>query len=112
MLSDKLHNLRKQHGYSQTELARLLHVSQSTITSWETAKAVPSSTAIKQLANLFSVSADYLLDIQENKTTPDLSYLNSKEDIFTYEGKKVSKRDIDLIRHILETGEYESDEEY
>lgn len=107
MLSDKLRSLRKQHGYSQIELSKLLHVSQSTITSWETGKADPSSTAIKQLANLFSVSTDYLLGVQESKTTPDLAYLNSDEDIFTYEGKKIPKRDIELIKHILETGEYE-----
>lgn len=106
MLSDKLHTLRKQHGYSQVELAKLLHVSQPTITSWEKGNAEPSSKAIKQLANLFSVSTDYLLGVQENKTTPDLAYLNSDDDIFTYEGKKIPKRDIELIKHILETGEY------
>ena len=33
--------------------------------------------------------------------------LRPKEKIFSYEGKEIPKRDLELIRRILETGEYD-----
>lgn len=61
MIGDKIRNLRNQHRLSQAELSKDLHVSQQTITKWETGKAEPSSSAIASIAKRFNVSADYLL---------------------------------------------------
>lgn len=41
-----IRDLRKQHRLSQTELAKAVHVSQATVTAWETGKAEPSSSAL------------------------------------------------------------------
>lgn len=57
----KIRELRKQHRLSQTELAKQIHVSQATVTSWETGRADPSSSALNTLADFFGVSSDYLL---------------------------------------------------
>lgn len=108
MLPDKIRSLRKQHGYSQIELAKLMDVSQPTITSWETGRADPSSSAIKQLANIFSVSTDYLLGMKKTDTPKqvELSPVTDKNAIFTYEGKRIPEKDLEIIKRILETGEY------
>ncbi len=36
-----------------------------------------------------------------------ISQTDSEEKIFSYEGKEIPKRDLELIRRILETGEYD-----
>lgn len=56
-----IRDLRKQHRLSQTELAKAVHVSQATVTAWETGKAEPSSSALNTLASFFNVTSDYLL---------------------------------------------------
>ena len=61
MLKDKIKELRKQHGWTQAELAKKLSVSQQTIGSWEVGRAEPNSDALTKLAQLFNVTTDYLL---------------------------------------------------
>lgn len=41
MIGDRIRELRTSHRLSQTELSKLLHVSQQTITKWENGKAEP-----------------------------------------------------------------------
>ena len=55
MIGDKIRDLRNRKRLSQTELSKILHVSQQTITKWETGKAEPSSSAIANIAKYFSV---------------------------------------------------------
>lgn len=50
-----IRDLRKQHRLSQTELAKAVHVSQATVTAWETGKAEPSSSALNTLASYFNI---------------------------------------------------------
>lgn len=67
MIGQTIRDLRKQRKISQTELAKILHVSQQTVTTWETGKAEPSSSAISSLADYFNVTTDYLLGRPEKK---------------------------------------------
>ena len=75
MLKDRIKELRKQHGWTQAELAKKMSVSQQTIGSWEVGRAEPNSEALTKLAHLFNVSTDYLLS---NHKTPEWA---TKEDI-------------------------------
>ncbi|WP_263848938.1 helix-turn-helix domain-containing protein [Limosilactobacillus equigenerosi] len=52
---------------SQTELGRLVGVSQTTITAWENNKAEPTSGAVTRLAEIFNISTDYLLGSKKRK---------------------------------------------
>lgn len=61
MIGDRIRDLRNRKRLSQTELAKLLHVSQQTVTKWETGKSEPSGSAINSIADYFNVSADWLL---------------------------------------------------
>lgn len=59
---EKLRNLRKSKNLLQSDIAKKLNVSTSAVGMWEQGRAQPDSWCIKQLANLFNVTTDYLLD--------------------------------------------------
>ncbi len=61
ILADKIINERKKAGWSQEELAEKLGVSRQAVSKWESAQSVPDLNRILQMAELFSVSTDYLL---------------------------------------------------
>lgn len=73
-LSDRLRQLRQTHGYSQTDLAQKLGVSQNTITSYESGRTEPGITMLVKLAAIFGVTSDYLIGInpQASDTDTDL----------------------------------------
>ncbi len=60
-LSEKLTLLRKEHGYSQEELAERCGVSRQTISKWELDVALPETEKILLLSRIFRVTADVLL---------------------------------------------------
>ena len=97
-----IRDLRKQHRLSQTELAKAVHVSQATVTAWETGKAEPSSSALNTLASYFNVSADYLLGRKESENkTADLA---DKDTVFTYEGREIPPEDLEYMKRLLRGG--------
>ena len=103
MIGDRIRDLRNQRRISQTDLSKILHVSQQTVTKWETGKAEPSSGAISNLANFFGVSADFLLgtNTKEHNNTADLA---DKDTIFTYEGRPIPAEDLEYMKRILRGG--------
>lgn len=102
MIGQTIRDLRKQRKMSQTELAKILHVSQQTVTAWETGKAEPSSSAISSLADYFNVTTDYLLGRPEKKDdNAKTADIEDDDVIFTYEGRRIPKEDLELIRRIM-----------
>ena len=75
LLAENIKSLRKQKNMSQAELAKLLHVSQQTVGSWETGRAIPGSDTLKILADYFNVTTDYLLGrkVTNGTSSNDLS---------------------------------------
>lgn len=53
--------LRYEKGYNQTQFAKLLNKTQSTISDWENERSEPSIDDIKELSKFLNVSIDYLL---------------------------------------------------
>lgn len=60
-LGNKLTRLRKEHNYTQEQLAELMDVSRQSISKWESDIAYPETEKIIRLAKLFNVTTDYLL---------------------------------------------------
>jgi transcriptional regulator with XRE-family HTH domain len=56
--------LRKAAGLSQTELAQILAVPQSSVGYWETAAIPPRSDILPKLAKALGVSVEAILDIK------------------------------------------------
>lgn len=61
--SRKLRALRKQHGFSQKEMANCLEIDRSTYASYEIGRSLPSLGSVKAIAELLHVSSDFLLGI-------------------------------------------------
>ena len=64
-LSEKIIRLRKGRGLSQEELAERLGVSRQAVSRWESGTALPDAGTLRQISRLFEVSADYLLDEEQ-----------------------------------------------
>ncbi|MDT2756943.1 helix-turn-helix transcriptional regulator [Enterococcus asini] len=63
----RISDLRKRRGLNQEQLAEKLSVSPSTIAMWETNKRALKDDSLKQLADFFDVSTDYLLGRTDDK---------------------------------------------
>ena len=59
---EKIKEARKQCGLSQEQLAEKMAVSRSAVAKWEANNGLPDVDNLKSLAQLLSVSVDYLLD--------------------------------------------------
>lgn len=61
MLGGRIMLLRRGSGWSQTELARRLHISPSAVGMYEQGRREPSLQGLMEMATVFGVTADYLL---------------------------------------------------
>lgn len=66
-LAEKIQILRQEKGLSQEQLAERLGVSRQSVSKWETGQSRPDMDKLVVLAELFGVSADYLIR-EEEKT--------------------------------------------
>ena len=58
----KFKNLRKKNNLLQSDIAKKINVSASTIGMWEQGRNQPDNDSLIKIANIFNVSTDYLLD--------------------------------------------------
>ncbi len=74
-LPEKLKNLRIKHRYSQKQVAEILELSPSIISSYEKGERTPSVEVMLALSYLYRCSVDYLLgrkpEKEENKLNTD-----------------------------------------
>lgn len=83
MISERIKELRDQNGYTQSELAKKLHLSRSAVNAWEMGTSVPSTQFLVELANIFNVSTDYILGITKMESI-DISNLRIEEKEMIY----------------------------
>ena len=62
---EKLQQLRKQHNFTQEQLAEKLFVSRTAVSKWESGRGYPNLESLKCLSKLFSISIDELLSNDE-----------------------------------------------
>ena len=62
----RLRELRNKCGYTQNEIANKLNVSGQTILNWENGIYEPKICQLIELADLFNVSVDYLIERNTN----------------------------------------------
>lgn len=60
-IGQRLKEARTANDYSQQEVSEILHVSRSTISSWEIGRTYPSIELLVELSNLYELSLDQLL---------------------------------------------------
>lgn len=69
----RIAELRRQKHESQSNLAKIIHVSPSTIGMWETNQRAIKDDDLSKLADHFNVSTDYLLGKTDKKHYYDLT---------------------------------------
>jgi len=77
-LGDKIKELRKLRGLTQAELAKVIGVTTSAVSSYEILERQPSYDILIKIATFFNVSTDYLLGRSE-KDVVDITALNEKQ---------------------------------
>ena len=78
MIAEKIKILRENKGLSQKSLADKLGITRSSVNAWEMGISVPSTQYIVELASLFDVSTDYLLNFNDRKAI-NIEGLSDKE---------------------------------
>lgn len=85
MLSEKIKYCRKENGYTQEELAKILRdkyglgTDRAMISKWETGFQEPQIHTVTCLADLFGVSIDFLNDNRVRLRNPEIT-----EDVVTF----------------------------
>lgn len=68
--ASNLIKLRTEKGLTQAELGALLNYSDKTISKWERGEAIPDAFVLKQMAELFGVSVDFILSSHDKWEKP------------------------------------------
>lgn len=118
---ERIQELSKERGLSVRELGRKLEIGETTIYKWKT--QIPKLDVLEKVADYFDVSVDYLVGRTDKKLPFDrwekmygdavreeeevrynenkTSDLAENDVVFTFEGKKIPKEDLALIREII-----------
>lgn len=67
IFAENLSALRKKKGWTQLELADKLNYSDKAVSKWERGESLPDVVILKQIADLFEVSVDYMLTGEHTK---------------------------------------------
>ena len=110
-LSEKIIALRKEHKWSQKDIAEKVQIDHKNVSRWETGRSIPSTDAVAKLAEIFGVTTDYLLfdNVPRNGRVAinDSELLERFEEISTLneKDKEAIKRVIDAMIFKNKVGE-------
>ena len=80
-IGHKLKELRTAHGYTQEELAAILNVSRSTISSWEINRTYPDLSILVSLSELYDITVDQLIN-EDDKLVGTMANETKKNSAF------------------------------
>ena len=69
-IGERLAELREDRGLTQLELSKELHISNSSVSAYETGARVPNVETLKALAVFYDVTTDYLLGLTDDSISP------------------------------------------
>ncbi|EQB89764.1 Cro/Cl family transcriptional regulator [Clostridium sp. BL8] len=103
---NKIKHLRKKAGLSQDDLAAKLGVSQKSICNYENNTRFPKGQkVIKELADIFNVTVDYLISDTDDTTSKETLFISSTKNKFGYKGKNEAEMLIERTAAVLAGGE-------
>lgn len=68
MICDTIKEFRERAGLSQSALAKKIGVTRSAVNAWEMGLSIPTTQYIAELTQLFHVSADYMLGLDNTES--------------------------------------------
>ena len=92
MFAKRLRYLRQSRELNQVQLAEKLGVKKQSISNWENDNIMPSVEMLEKIADLFQVSADYLLGREEK----------SENSIQTLDVTGLTPRQLEHIRLLVD----------
>lgn len=95
-LGEKIKLLRKGKKISQEELANMLKINRNYLSRIETGKSEPTSSVLKNIAKIFNIDLNSLLDINNNdiENTDKIKYIVEN-------CKYLNDSDLDFIVRII-----------
>lgn len=101
----KLKELRKQKNLTQVEIAKILNMAQTTYANYELEKNQPPIDTLKQIADYYNVSLDYLCE-HETKGNIDTSTFSDLKKGCIYVLDKLNENNTAMVfgymTHILQ----------
>ena len=70
IIAQNIAELRRDNNMTQLELAEKLNYSDKAISKWERGESIPDVAVLKNIADIFLVSVDYLLEETHQKIAP------------------------------------------
>lgn len=96
-IGDTISQLRKQHNFSQSELADKINVSRTIIGNYERNTNTPSIDVIIKLARTFGVTVDFLIGESDNSSF-DMDIVERINDI-----QKMDKQTKEVLFNVIDT---------
>ena len=79
IIAKNIATLRKESEMTQFELAEKLNYSDKAVSKWERGESVPDITTLKQIADLFAVTVDYLLEEEHSQKKALIDFYKRKK---------------------------------
>ena len=105
VLSQRIHELRKQKGLTQEALAARLDLSFQAVSKWENGQSCPDIALLPVLADIFEVSVDYLFGREDaaKQPAPETSEELGPEPVFSH-CNKLPWPDDNTLRGVVALG--------
>ena len=81
ILASRIKSLRKEYGYTQSDVAKQLQIGQTTIANYENGSRIPDISKLSMLADLYLVSIDYLLGRSEERALTEAEHFEKAVEI-------------------------------
>jgi transcriptional regulator with XRE-family HTH domain len=101
-IGNKIRRLRQDRNWSQTQLAQKIDINKRFISAYETGKSKPSAKTLQKLAEVFSVSVDYLLSDEQTKNLASVSITDKTLLEYFEEVQQMSEADQQAVKTMLE----------
>ena len=76
-MGERIKQLRKEKGMTQTDLAHTLNVTKGTVSTWETNSRTPGFETLNTMCDLFQRSLDYIMGRSDDATPPNQSEVDA-----------------------------------
>jgi len=90
-LQNRIKQLRKKKGITQSDFARMLGVSQPTVSDWETGHKYPATNKLTQLSKIFEAPVSYILGLDLQPEA--FSHADDRFPLDVPSSKKIEKRE-------------------
>lgn len=79
--AERIKELREKNDLTQTELAKRMNVTRSSVNAWEMGISIPSTEKIVELTLLLHTTSDYLLGINNDEILPIYKYSSEEKEL-------------------------------